>query len=84
MTELEVPPEADEKEASRLVREFVRIGDEVSVSDEQKTETEDDERVRTSGEVTAVEPGYVELDGEGPDGKGVRYDEIRLMKRVAR
>lgn len=82
MTELEIPPEVDERRAGELVREFVDIGDEVEVWDEDVTGTGDD-RVRISGEVTGLEPAYLELDGEPLEGKSVRYTEIHTMTRLA-
>lgn len=83
MTELEIPPNADEQTASELVREFVDVGDEVEIWGEEMTQTEGDGRVRSNGRITGFEPAYLELDGEPLDGKSVRYDEIHTMTRVA-
>lgn len=82
MTELEIPPETDADEAKDLVREFVDVGDEVEVWDEEMTTGGASERVRAHGEVTGFETGYLELDGESPEGASVRYDEIHTVKRV--
>ncbi|WP_290816031.1 hypothetical protein [Halovivax sp.] len=82
MTELEIPPDATEETASRLVAEFADVGDEVEIWDSEMTDTDGDDRARAHGTITAIEPGYVEIDGEGPDGEGIRYDEIHTMARI--
>ena len=79
MTELTIPGEADEQRAAQLVREHVEIGDTVEVRESERTGGDDPE---VTGEVTAVEAGYLELDGEPVDGKSVRYDEIQTLTRV--
>ena len=82
MTELEIPPDATEEEAAKLVVEFVAVGDEIEVKGEEMTETSGDGRERASGRVTAIEPGYLEIDGDSPHGESVRYDEIHLVTRL--
>ncbi|WP_254863571.1 hypothetical protein [Halovivax gelatinilyticus] len=82
MTELEIPPEADESTAYDLITEFIDEGAVVDVQSRQTTdevgETPDDVR----GTITGFQHGYLEIDGESPDGKGVRYDEVHLLTRV--
>ncbi|ARS90675.1 hypothetical protein [Natrarchaeobaculum aegyptiacum] len=79
MTELTIPTDADQQQASRLVREHVEVGDLVRVTELERTGSDDPE---LTAEVTAVEPGHLELDGEGADGRGFRYDEIHTLTRV--
>lgn len=73
MTELTVPPDADEQTAADLVREHVSVGDVVEIWKRERTDADDPEH---SGEVTGFEPAYLELDDQSPEGKSVRYDEI--------
>lgn len=79
MTELTIPTDADQQQASQLVREHVHIGDVVRVTEAERTGSDDP---GVTGEVTAVEPGRLELDGEDIDGKSVRYDRIHTVTRV--
>ena len=79
VTELTIPPDTDEQQAAELVAEHVDVGDDVEVRGAERTG--DGEPVVT-GEVTDVAPGYLELDGEPADGKGVRYDEIKTVTLV--
>lgn len=79
MTELTIPTDADQQLASQLVREHVDLGDVVRVTEAERTGSEEP---AVTGEVTGVEPGQLQLDGEGIDGKGVRYDRIHTVTRV--
>lgn len=83
VTELEIPPKADGDEATDLVQEFLDVGDRVEVWDEEMTTGGDSGRVRARGDVTGIEPGFLELDGDSPNGESVRYDEIHTIKRIA-
>ncbi|KDE58469.1 hypothetical protein EL22_04635 [Halostagnicola sp. A56] len=83
MTELEIPADADEREAMELVDDLVDIGDVVEVESYAMT---DDKRKRLSGEVTGSHtpdsgPAYLELDGQ-PVGEGsIPYEEIETVTR---
>lgn len=79
MTELTVPPDADGDEVVELVREHVTVGDVVEIWERDRTGSDDPEH---RGEVTGLEPGYLELDGDSPDGASVRYDEIGSIVRI--
>ena len=79
MTELTIPPDADDERAAALVREHVDVGDEVEVREAERTGGDDP---AVTGEVTGIEAGYLELDGQPLDGKSVRYDEIKSLTRV--
>ena len=79
MTELEMPPHADEQQVAELVAEHVAVGDEVQVWGADRTGGDDPER---TGTVTGIEPGYLELDDEPLEGRSVRYDEIKTVSRV--
>lgn len=79
MTELTVPREADTEEASKLVTEHVEVGDEVEIREADRTGSDD---VSVTGEVTGIEPGYLELDGRSPEEGSPRYDEIRIVTRL--
>ncbi|WP_049927416.1 hypothetical protein [Halopiger goleimassiliensis] len=76
MTELTIPPEADEQRAAELISDHVDVGDDVEVREAERTGSDDH---AVTGEVTDVSPGYLELDGEPLDGKSVRYDEIETL-----
>ncbi|AGB16627.1 hypothetical protein Halru_2033 [Halovivax ruber XH-70] len=82
MTELEIPPDADEPTAASLVRDFVDEGVLVEVHTADTMGHSVSESPTVEGEVTGFEPGYLELDGEGPTGKGVRWDEVSLLTRI--
>ncbi|THE63971.1 hypothetical protein D8Y22_15295 [Salinadaptatus halalkaliphilus] len=79
MTELTIPPDADEQQATRLVQDHVEIGDTVEIREAERTGGDDPE---ITGTVTGVEAGYLELDDEPLDGKSVRYDELQTISRV--
>ncbi|ELY93889.1 hypothetical protein C483_04399 [Natrialba hulunbeirensis JCM 10989] len=79
MTELTIPRDANTDEASALVKEHVEVGDHVEVREADRTGGDDPS---ITGEVTGVEPGYLELDGKSPDEGSPRYDEMRTVTRV--
>ncbi|QFU81186.1 hypothetical protein [Natronorubrum aibiense] len=79
MTELTIPPDADDKRAAELVREHVEPGDIVEIWDRDRTGSDDPKH---TGEVTALETAYLELDGQPLDGGSVRYDEIGMVNRL--
>ncbi|NGM67578.1 hypothetical protein G6M89_00905 [Natronolimnobius sp. AArcel1] len=79
MTELEIPPDASEERAAKLVQEHVSVGDVVEVWEADRTDASDADR---TGEVTGIEHGYLELDGHDLNEGSVRYDEIRTLIRV--
>ncbi|MDS0474982.1 hypothetical protein [Natrinema sp. 1APR25-10V2] len=79
MTDLTIPPDADERRAAELVQSHVEIGDTVEIRNAERTE---DHQLDVTGEVTGFEPEYVELDGQSLDDKGVRYDEIHTVSRI--
>ena len=78
MTELEIPRDADNDRAAELVADHVTVGDVVEVWERDRTDADDPER---TGEVTGIEPGYLELDGRPLEEGSVRYDEIGLIIR---
>ncbi|SEV83376.1 hypothetical protein [Natrinema salifodinae] len=79
MTDITIPPDADEDQARRLIEDHVEIGDVVEIRSEERTE---DHPVDVTGEVTGIEPGYVEIDGR-PVGEGsVRYDQIHTVGKI--
>lgn len=79
MTELTIPRDASTDEASRLVEEHVTVGDTVEVREADRTGADD---VSATGEVTGIEPGYLELDGRSPGEGSPRYDQIRTVIRI--
>ncbi|ELZ02430.1 hypothetical protein [Natrialba asiatica] len=79
MTELTIPRDASTGEASRLVEEHVTVGDTVEVREADRTGADD---VSVTGEVTGIEPGYLELDGRSPGEGSPRYDQIRTVIRI--
>ncbi|ELZ04343.1 hypothetical protein [Natrialba aegyptia] len=79
MTELTIPRDASTEEASRLVEEHVTVGDSVEVREADRTGADD---VSATGEVTGIEPGYLELDGRSPGEGSPRYDQIRTVIRI--
>ncbi len=79
MTDLTIPPDADERRAAELVQSHVEIGDTVEIRNAERTE---DHQLDVTGEVTGFEPEYVELDGQSSDDKTVRYDEIHTVSRI--
>ncbi|WP_440771766.1 hypothetical protein [Natronorubrum sp. DTA28] len=79
MTELTVPPDADEEEAAALVQEHISVGDVVEIWKRERTDADDPEH---SGAVTSFEPAYLEIDGQSPENKSVRYDEIDTVIRA--
>ncbi|MDQ2049368.1 hypothetical protein RBH26_02600 [Natronolimnohabitans sp. A-GB9] len=79
MTELDVPPDADQDEAAALVREHVDVGDVVQIWERDRTDDGDHD---VTGKVTGIEPGYLELEGQSPESGSVRYDEIGTVIRV--
>ncbi|MFU8869776.1 hypothetical protein [Natronococcus sp.] len=80
MTELTIPPDADEERAAQLVREHVEVGDVVEV--QSKEWADDSQDFDIEGTVTGVEPAYLELDDQPVDEGSVRYDEIHTVIRV--
>ncbi|EMA46221.1 hypothetical protein [Halobiforma nitratireducens] len=79
MTELTIPPDADDQRAAKLVRDHLEIGDAVEVREMDRTGSDDPE---TTGEVTGFEAGYLELDGNPPTEGSPRYDEIHTVSRL--
>lgn len=79
MTELTIPPDADEVRATKLVQEHVDVGDVVEIWEADRTGSDDPHH---TGEVTGLEPGYLELDGRPLDEGSIRYDEIHSLIRV--
>lgn len=79
MTELTIPPDADQQRAGKLVRDHVDVGDVVRVREAERTGGDDP---GVTGEVTSVEAGQLEIDGEGADGRGFRFDRIHTVTRV--
>ncbi|ELY49333.1 hypothetical protein [Natronolimnohabitans innermongolicus] len=79
MTDLTIPRDANEEDAEKLVREHVEIGDTVQIWERERTDDGDHDVV---GEVTGIEAGYLELDGQSPESGSVRYDEIDTVIRV--
>ncbi|MWV39907.1 hypothetical protein [Natrialba sp. INN-245] len=79
MTELTIPPDADEQKATRLVQEHVTVGDDVEVRKADRTGSGDPQ---LTGGVTGIEAGYLELDGNSLGEGSVRYDEIHTIARL--
>lgn len=79
MTELSIPRDADEERAAALVREHVSVGDVIEVWERDRTDADDPE---FTGEVTGIEPGYLELDGQSLEDESIRYDKIGTIIRV--
>ena len=79
MTDVTIPVDADEQRASELVCEHLEVGEEVLVKNQ---ETAAGDRIEERGEVTGFEPGYLELDGQPPTEKSVRYDEIHIITKL--
>ncbi|TYL39185.1 hypothetical protein CV102_07825 [Natronococcus pandeyae] len=79
MTQLTIPPDADEERATKLVQEHVEIGDVVEVRNQERTEGD---AFDVTGTVTGVEPGYLELDERPPAEGSVRYDEIHTITKI--
>ncbi|QSW99565.1 hypothetical protein [Haloterrigena alkaliphila] len=79
MTELTIPPDATEERAATLVREHVTVGELVEVWERDRTGADDPEYI---GEVTGIEPGYLELDDQSLEGGSIRYDEIGTVVKV--
>jgi hypothetical protein len=77
MTELEIPPEADEERATKLVQEHVSIGDVVEVRSAEQANSDLDRDLE--GTVTGVEHGYLEIDDKPVDEGSIRYDEIHTI-----
>lgn len=81
MSELTIPDGADEPETRELVCEFVNVGDEVTIGNEERG---GDSKLEVTGEVTGIESGHVELDGQSLSARGVRYDQIETVTIVSR
>ncbi len=79
MTELTIPPDADEQRAAALVHEHITPGDTVEIWERDRTSADEPE---ITGEVTGLEPGYLELDGQSLSDGSVRYDEIGIVIRL--
>ncbi|SFC44711.1 hypothetical protein SAMN05444422_108184 [Halobiforma haloterrestris] len=79
MTELTIPPGADGTRAAELVADHVEVGDVVEVREMDRTGSDDPE---TTGEVTGIEAGYLELDGNPPAEGSPRYDEIHTLVKL--
>ncbi|WP_049921266.1 hypothetical protein [Halopiger djelfimassiliensis] len=79
MTELTIPSEADAGRAAELVSDHIEIGDTVEVREADRTGGEEH---TLTGEVTGLEPGYLELDGQPLDEGSIRYDEIHTVTRI--
>ncbi|GAB3665949.1 hypothetical protein [Halopiger thermotolerans] len=79
MTDLTIPPDADDERAKALVQEYVDVGDVVQVWEADRTGSDDPEH---EGEVTGLEPGYLELDGQPLDEGSIRYDKIHSLIRL--
>ncbi|MFC3958570.1 hypothetical protein [Halovivax cerinus] len=82
MTELEIPPGSDAETTISLVREFTDVGAIVRVQTRPSSGDRSDEGTGIEGEVTGFEPGYLELDGEGPQGNGIRWDALSILTRI--
>jgi len=76
MTDLTVPSDANTKRIKALVQNHVELGDTVEVRSEERTE---DRMMDVTGEVTGLEPAYLELDGRSLAEGSVRYDEINSV-----
>lgn len=79
MTDLTIPPDADTDQVKALVRDHVEPGDTVEVRSEERTE---DHLTDVTGEVTALESDYLEIDGQPPGDGGVRYDDIHTVSKI--
>ena len=79
MTELTVPRDVDQERAAELVSQHVSVGDVVEVWERDRTDADDPEH---DGEVTGIETGYLELDGQPPGDGSVRYDQIGTVVKV--
>ncbi|SIR61821.1 hypothetical protein [Natronorubrum thiooxidans] len=79
MTELTIPPDANEQQTAELLREHVSTGDTVEIWDRKRASGDDPKH---TGTVTDLGPGYLELDGQSPTDSSVRYDEIGSVIRV--
>ncbi|RQG90041.1 hypothetical protein EA462_08555 [Natrarchaeobius halalkaliphilus] len=79
MTELTIPPEADQKRAAKLIQEHVDVGDTVEIREAERTGSDSP---TITGEVTGIDPGYLELDGQPLTEGSVRYDEIHTVTRL--
>ncbi|SDR14616.1 hypothetical protein [Natronobacterium texcoconense] len=79
MTQLTIPPEVDDQEAAKLVRDHIEVGDTVEVRESDRTGSDD---VATTGKVTSIGPGYLELDGNPPTEGSPRYDEIHTVVKL--
>lgn len=79
MTELTVPRDADQETAAELVQNHVAVGDVVEIWERERTDGDDPQH---RGEVTGIEPGYIELEGQPAEGAGIRYDEIDTVIRA--
>jgi hypothetical protein len=80
MSELEIPPDATEERATKLVQEHVSIGDVVEVQSAEQADPELDTDIE--GTVTGVEHGYLELDEQPVNEGSIRYDEIHTITIV--
>ncbi|AXR77345.1 hypothetical protein [Natrarchaeobaculum sulfurireducens] len=74
MTELTIPPDADDDRTEALVREHVDVGDGVEVREAERTGGDDP---AVTGEVTGIEAGHLEFDDQPLGGKSVWFDESR-------
>ncbi|QLK26610.1 hypothetical protein HYG81_03050 [Natrinema zhouii] len=79
MTDLTIPPDADTDRIKALVQDHVEIGDTVEVRSEERTE---DHQTAVTGEVTGIEPGHLEIDGQSLNNGSVRYDEIHTVSTI--
>ncbi|RKD97696.1 hypothetical protein [Halopiger aswanensis] len=79
MTELTIPPDADDSRAKALVQEHVDVGDVVQIWEADRTGSDDPEH---EGKVTGLEPGYLELDGQPLEAGSIRYDQIHSLIRL--
>ncbi len=75
MTELDVPQDADAREARELVRELVSVGDEIEIYDTVMVSGEEN---RQEGTVVGIEEEYLELEEltDSPSTDRIGYGDI--------
>lgn len=79
MTDVTVPIDAGEKQARKLLREHLEVGEEVLVRNQ---ETAAGDRIEERGEVTGFEPAYLELDGQPLTGKSISYEQVHIVTKL--
>ena len=81
MSELDIPPDADDREAADLLRELVSPGDEVSV-DRDVTSFEGADTSR--GTVVSIAKEHLELETGAASNERIRPSEIGQVTVVSR